>query len=168
MGHVIGRDYKHAPACLQFLLVSSRQRAKESGFEHSLTMADVEMLYNQQAGHCAVSGLSFSMDGTGDHPFLRPYAPSLDRIDNALGCTKDNVRMVCRIVNFAMGKWGLPALERVALAIAAKRGGQRTSVPLKRGAWPMICKTTAKPLQNFLVKPLTYNGKPLGNGVTVA
>jgi hypothetical protein len=142
MGHIIGRDYKHAPACLQFLLVSSRQRAKESGFEHSLTMADVEMLYNQQAGHCAVSGLSFSMDGTGDHPFLRPYAPSLDRIDNALGCTKDNVRMVCRIVNFAMGKWGLPALERVALAIAAKRGGQRTSVPLKRGR-------LANDLQNY-------------------
>jgi hypothetical protein len=122
MGQIIGRGYNHAPPYLQFLLVSSRQRAKEAGLEHTLTLADIESLYHRQLGLCAVSGLPFTMESTGDHPFLRAYAPSIDRIDNGLGYTLENVRLVCRIVNFAMGKWGLPALERVALAIAARLG----------------------------------------------
>jgi hypothetical protein len=116
-----------------YLMTGSRARAKEKKVPHNLRRLGVlEMLVMQQY-KCAVSSLPFSMDGLGDDPFLRPFAPSIDRVDNGGGYTTENCRIVCRIVNFAMGKWGTDALRTVALAIAAKEGWTENTDASKEG-----------------------------------
>ena len=56
MGQIIGRGYNHAPPYLQFLLVSSSQRAKEAGLEHTLTLADIESLTTGSLAYALFQG----------------------------------------------------------------------------------------------------------------
>jgi len=37
---------------------------------------------------------------------MRPFSASIDRINTNLGYTKDNVRFVCTMVNFALNEFG--------------------------------------------------------------
>lgn len=43
----------------------------------------------------------------------RPLAPSIDRIDSSLGYTRQNCRIVCAAVNYAMNVWGEDVLWRL-------------------------------------------------------
>lgn len=70
-----------------------------------LTLDDVDALIVEQGFCCAVSGLPFS-DAPSDSGRRRPFAPSIDRIDNKAGYELGNVRVVASIVNLAMGDYG--------------------------------------------------------------
>lgn len=94
---------------------NSRQRAKRRGVDHSLTCLDVFQAGAAARWTCAVSGLPFSLASS--HHTRRPWAPSLDRIDNASGYTAGNVRLVCSAVNYAMNEWGEGPLRRIARAL---------------------------------------------------
>ena len=70
------------------------QRTRKRGTEFALT---VEWIRERiEAGHCEVTGIPFEFDG-------RPWSPSLDRIDNTLGYTTDNVQVVVWTYNAAKG-----------------------------------------------------------------
>ena len=49
----------------------------------------------------------------------RPFAPSLDRIDSSGGYTRDNTRLVCQAVNFALNAFGEDIFREVVLAAAS-------------------------------------------------
>ena len=72
------------------------------------------LLYDDQDGCCAVSGLRFNLERFADALVKHPFAPSIDRKLSSGGYTEDNVRLVCVAVNFGMGQWG----EEVFLTIA--------------------------------------------------
>lgn len=63
----------------------------------------LKQLWDSQDGRCAVTGFKLQ------HKYLSwmknqqksPYQASLDRIDNSKGYTKDNVRFVCLMYNYA-------------------------------------------------------------------
>jgi hypothetical protein len=55
------------------------------------------------AGKCEVTGLPFDFTSPGDSR-KNPFAPSIDRIDNSLGYTKNNVRIVLWSVNLMHGE----------------------------------------------------------------
>jgi hypothetical protein len=95
----------------------SRNRSQKKKIGHGLDTEGVAALYISQRGKCAVSGIAFRLDGDGGHD--RPFAPSIDRIDNAKGYSPDNVRLVCRIANFAMNTWGDKALLELALGVTS-------------------------------------------------
>jgi hypothetical protein len=96
------------------LVARSRCNARSHGSRsHDLTAEAVVRLLWRAGWRCAVSGTPFSMAVVGPRK-QRPYAPSIDRIDNDLGYTEGNCRMVCIIVNIAMNTWGPEALRHVA------------------------------------------------------
>jgi hypothetical protein len=53
-------------------------------------------LYKKQRGLCAISGVEMTYEQRGGRC---PSNISLDRIDSSKGYTKDNVQLVCHIVN---------------------------------------------------------------------
>lgn len=107
---------------LRLLHESSKRRAAEKKLGHEVSLDDVIELYERQGGRCAVSGLQFHFNGVDGTMFSRAFAPSLDRLNNAKGYTFENVRLVCRIANFAMGTWGQKALEELAIGIVERAG----------------------------------------------
>lgn len=60
-----------------------------------LEPAQLETLYHQQQGVCALTGLDMDVAASPRHPLL----PSLDRIDPNKGYTLSNVRFVCYFAN---------------------------------------------------------------------
>lgn len=83
--------------------------------ESTITLEDLERVALRSGGRCEVSGIPF------DHVRgVMPYQASIDRIDGARPYTADNVRMVCLIVNYCMGKWGQQAFEHLAISMAAR------------------------------------------------
>ena len=74
----------------------------------SITWPEFIELALEAANHCTVTGIPFDCsfqcaEGFGQR---RPFAPSVDRINPALGYVKGNVRIVCVITNQALGTWG--------------------------------------------------------------
>lgn len=100
---------------LKTLACRARNRSQKRGVGCLIDHAFVRALYIKQRGRCCISGIAFSLEGT-----KRAFAPSLDRINNAVPYTRDNVRIVCRIANFGMNVWGSKALVELALGIVAQ------------------------------------------------
>jgi len=81
---------------------------------------DMIVTWERCEGRCAVSGLPFSLAEIGHGRARRPFAPSLDRIDPALGYTPENLRLVCVAANFGMNAWGQEVYLHVARGAVAK------------------------------------------------
>jgi hypothetical protein len=45
-----------------------------------------------------------------------PFAPSIDRINPSIGYTKDNIRLVCASVNFALNEFGEDIFRKICKA----------------------------------------------------
>jgi hypothetical protein len=60
-------------------------------------------------------GLEF--DSTKNEKFrARPFAVSVDRVDNNKGYTKNNVRLVCAVVNFSLNEFGEEIFDKMCEA----------------------------------------------------
>lgn len=114
---------------LEGVLAASRSRAKSKRWQHDVEQADILNMLVRQNRCCAVSGVQFSLVANSDDPFMRAFAPSLDRIDTEVGYTKENCRLVCRIANFAMGKWGYGALRFIAYGIVRSETSRGIEAP---------------------------------------
>lgn len=101
---------------LNKLLRSAKERARKKCLAFSISLMDVEEMYERANGKCEVSLLNFqtkSMMGIK----RRPFVPSIDRKDNSIGYTKDNCRIVCCAVNIAMNEFGEDVFLEIANAI---------------------------------------------------
>lgn len=98
------------------LIVTSKQSVKGSGLQHSISEAHL----NQQlsSGKCQVTGLPIKSNiGTGEN--RGAYSPSLDRIDNSVGYTDSNTRVVSWLYNLAKGKFTDRDVNNLAIALIA-------------------------------------------------
>lgn len=96
------------------LLHSVRQRCGEAGLPFDL---DSEWLLPRYlSAKCEVTGLPLNLFGTGTVG-ERPWGQSLDRIDQKAGYTKDNVVLVCWILNRAKGSGSMEDVLRLAEAL---------------------------------------------------
>ena len=85
---------------LNKLLYYSRARSKQKGFKnHDLTY---EWLAQQVANNCPKTGIEFRYKPS---KYRDPYAPSIDRIDNNKGYTKENCQVVIWAYNCAKATW---------------------------------------------------------------
>lgn len=123
---------------IRIMLNNARGRSRQSGIAFDLRRSDVEQILVAQDFKCAVSGLAFSF-GKHESATRRAFTPSIDRINNAMGYTPGNIRIVCTIANYALGQWGDASLLKLAIGIV------RTN---KDSAKP----ATAKPCQTVPAK----------------
>jgi hypothetical protein len=96
-------------------LRTTLNRARGSGRKFNLRPLETFDLYRKQQGLCAVTGLPFDDTRHGE-TLVRPFIPSLDRIDARKGYVRGNVRLVLAAVNFAIGQWGSPLFITIARA----------------------------------------------------
>lgn len=86
--------------------------------DFNLSAIDVQELLAESEWRCAVTGVGFSMRVVSGR---RPFAPSIDRIDNSKGYSKDNCRMVCAATNIALNVWGEQVFGVLARSYARRR-----------------------------------------------
>lgn len=76
----------------------TRSSAKKRGLIYELSPE--WFLAKLEAGVCELTGLPFGRSGFGD-----PNAPSPDRLDNEIGYTDENTRVILWWINQAKGPW---------------------------------------------------------------
>lgn len=90
---------------------------QKKGLCNTLSTSDIRELYNRQDGKCAITKLPLM--NVAEYKF--PFKPSLDRIDNSQGHTKDNVQIVCIAINYGKNKYTnqdvLDHIEKIKKAV---------------------------------------------------
>jgi hypothetical protein len=102
---------------LSRMVSDAKKRARKKKIPFGLTDHCVREMFYMSRGKCSLSGLPFRPpEGEKVRHMRNPYAPSIDRIDNALGYTPDNVRLICVAMNLAMHQWGLEFFDELLTA----------------------------------------------------
>jgi len=105
-----GKRKKISESPYRFLsyLYTNLKNKRAKRYDFDITRDDLYKIYDKQNGLCAYTGmpLTFIKDGTGNHH----TNISIDRFDNDLGYVKENIRLVCHVIN--MMKYTL-SLEEV-------------------------------------------------------
>ncbi len=95
----------------------AKSRARKRGLEFEDDLFALALkLYSVQGGCCALTGVPFNLREVGSGAAKRPFAPSLDRIDPTSGYTRENIRLVCQVVNFALNSYGEDVFLEIAVA----------------------------------------------------
>ena len=81
-----------------------KNRAIKAELEFDLTVEFIDELLKPMK--CSVTGMLLTYDDTDrGQNHAAPWAPSIDRVDPALGYTRGNVRLVCWAFNVARQAW---------------------------------------------------------------
>lgn len=110
----------------QHLAPIYKKRAGCNGWACTIDAAWIERRLAELGDRCEVSGIEFDYSsGREERRYHKhPMRPSMDRIDNKLGYTPGNIRVVLLSVNVGINEWGLDHFLRVCCAIAeTKRKG---------------------------------------------
>lgn len=106
------------PDNLLVYLVRGRERAmrrdRARGRTSTLSPQDLRILFDRSGGKCEATGIPFSLQPA-PNCRRKPYAPSLDRLDNSRPYSLDNCRLVCVAVNIAINEWGEEIFGDVAM-----------------------------------------------------
>lgn len=102
---------------LSFLCAKAKSRAKRHGLPHDIDTPYLLELWEETGGRCRLTGRRFNLDKWGAKNCTGPDAPSVDRIEPALGYVRGNVRLVTAHVNFALASFGEEALRRLCADI---------------------------------------------------
>jgi len=76
---------------------------KKRKWESTLTLQDLQNLWDKQNGLCAITDLSMLLRAIPEGHKNDPYSPSIDRIDSSKGYIIGNIRFVCWQVNWMKG-----------------------------------------------------------------
>lgn len=103
------------------LFSNAQHNAKRRGIDFTVNAEQFIKIAESQNGICAVTGIEFNFRTAIDAK-KRPFYPSIDRIDSSKGYSKNNIRIVLTIVNYAMNEWGEgPLIELVEMMNIAKQ-----------------------------------------------
>lgn len=104
------------------LLESARERAKKKNLLIDIDLEYLLELYEKQNKQCALTGIDFLLERRSDgHKHFTPFGPSLDKIDHNKGYTKDNVRLVCVMVNLSLNTFGDECFDKMCIAYLNKK-----------------------------------------------
>jgi hypothetical protein len=90
------------------LLRNLLKNAKSRGIEVGLTEVEIKSLLERCNGKCSITGIKFNMHHQSYK--MRPWIPSIDRIDSNKGYFLDNVRIICAYANLAINQYGIETL----------------------------------------------------------
>jgi hypothetical protein len=94
---------------------SSKQRALHKNLEFNLDKNYIENLIISQDNKCILTNIEFDYKYY-NYKIYNPFRPSIDRIDPSKGYTKDNIRLVCCIINNALSEFGEDTFKIIAKA----------------------------------------------------
>lgn len=100
---------------LSRLVTESKVRAQKKLLAFDLDKNFIFQLYEKQRNKCAITGLNFDLQKDSNFR-IRPWAPSVDRINSKLGYTKNNIRLVCVAVNLAINQFGDLTFDKMCQA----------------------------------------------------
>lgn len=86
------------------------RRAKQRGYEFTITIEDIWDIYIAQERTCALTGVPIDFKGTA----------SLDRIDNAIGYIRENIQIVHKDVNYMKYTYGQDYFIKMCNLVARK------------------------------------------------
>lgn len=101
----------------------ARDRAKKRGYDFNITGDWIRE--KLEAGVCEVTGIPFTFkteETYGKANNAQPFSPTLDRVDNTQGYTKDNVQVVIAVYNYAKMHWGKEYVIEMAKHLLEKEG----------------------------------------------
>lgn len=127
-------------ACPKTMLDRHRKGAKQRGIEFTIQLSDVSQALEAQGGVCAVTALAFNLEKP-DGLRIRPWAPSIDRINSRVGYLPGNVRIVCAFVNVAMNGFGEQFFAKVLAPLidaAIKAEAWKNSKGPQGGPFPLM------------------------------
>lgn len=96
------------------LHLSARVRAIKKNISYKLNPEAIIAYLIFQNNRCILTGIEFDYEHDERYNF-RPFAPSLDRIDNNKGYTYDNVQIVCVIVNKAKNEYPIDLFDQMCI-----------------------------------------------------
>lgn len=99
--------------CHKGLFTTMMKGARNRGISVTVTQDDILKLLQDSGMRCAITGIRFN----GSKPStsrMRPWIPSVDRIDAKLGYAIGNIRIVCACVNLALNQFGDEIFLRIA------------------------------------------------------
>lgn len=98
--------YRKCQHCYKrkMMLQGAKLRSKQKKLEFNLTIKDIVL-----PEYCPVLGIKFKLD----NEKLAPNSPTLDRIDNTKGYTKDNIIVVSMKANFTKGNSTIEELGKI-------------------------------------------------------
>ena len=99
------------------LLNTTKKAAKKKNFEHFI---DKQWCLDKLTGVCEITGLQFDLSVEGAYKKMNPFAPSVDRINNNIGYTKDNCQMVVWIYNCSKNNFTDKDLYKMCKAVVEK------------------------------------------------
>lgn len=97
---------------LNHLIRCTRANAKKRKIEWDLSWEDIQKAWDRCGMKCEVTHIPLQPNQVNG-----PYKPSLDRIDSRRPYTADNIRFVCKVVNYAMNQWGESVLHEMLHAM---------------------------------------------------
>ena len=102
-------------ALIASLLKGAKRRAEIDNVRFDLEKGHILQMLDAQSGKCAISGLPFDLSPTETR--RRPFAPSLDRIEQGGPYIVPNVRLACVAANIARSDWSDAVLRALARGI---------------------------------------------------
>lgn len=108
--------YKSERGRIVDLYRSAKRRAKNKNIVFELSTQWIEELWTKQNGKCALTQIEFLIPQERTGGKASPFAPSIDRIDCSKGYTKDNVRLVCVAVNYALNEFGEEIFKQICIS----------------------------------------------------
>ena len=99
---------------LAWRMLGTRERLRKSGYdrEFTITLDELEDLWEKQNGRCALSTLPMSCE---KHS---PHCVTMDRIKSDIGYVPGNVQLVCHALNLAKWKWEDAVIRQLLMEMA--------------------------------------------------
>ncbi len=114
--------YKSIRGRMYDLLESARARAKKYNLPINIDLEFLLKMYEEQKKSCALTGIEFELKRTeSKKEKYTPFGPSIDKIDHKKGYTKDNVRLVCVMVNLSLNTFGDECFDKMCEAYIKKK-----------------------------------------------
>lgn len=100
----------------EILLREAGRRAKRRGLQFDLDQHEEAIIKRVNTARCEMTGLPLCLRNTK----IFWDSPSLHRVEPKKGYVITNVKVVCFLMNSALGSWGEPILKKVMAAWSSK------------------------------------------------
>lgn len=122
---MLNTNFQSAHKRLRRLITLTRYEARvRRNLEFDLNIDQLVEILEKQNFQCALTGWDLEFTPGGNFDGRNPRGCTLDRKDNKLGYTVDNVQLVCCIANVIRSKLSLEDFKCLCEAVTAKSNTQ--------------------------------------------